>query len=102
MSSEHRPTDKLPLKERLKVLFEEYGGVAIGIFGALWVLTLAGIWVAIELGWEPKSTAEKATTFGAAYVVFRLTLPLRILATAVLTPIVARLLERLGLRRRRT
>lgn len=88
-------------QQKLKLLFEEFGGVAIGVYAVLWVGTLGGLYVAVSNGWKPESAAGQAGTFGAAYVVFRFTLPARIAATAVLTPLIARLLERLGLKKRR-
>ncbi|MGA9525101.1 MAG: DUF1279 domain-containing protein [Myxococcaceae bacterium] len=95
------PRQKLPIKERLKALMEEYGGVALGTFLVIWVVTLGSLWTAVKLGWQPDSAAGEAGTFGAAYLMFRFTLPLRIGATAVLTPIVAKALERMRLRRPR-
>lgn len=92
---------RISAKDRLKKLLEEYGSVAIGVFAVIWVLTLGGIWLAVKAGWRPESAAGQAGTFGAAYVVFRFTLPLRIAATLALTPLVARILERLRLRRPR-
>lgn len=89
------------MKERLKALYEEYGTLAIIIFAVLWVGTLGSIWTAMKFGWRPESVAGEAGTFGAAYVAFRFTLPFRIGATFVITPILAKLLERLRLRRPR-
>ncbi len=93
------PRQKLPMKDRLKRLMEEYGGVAFGTFLVIWVVTLGSLWIAVKFGWRPESTAGESGTFGAAYVMFRFTLPLRIGATAVMTPFVAKMLERLKLRR---
>jgi hypothetical protein len=82
-------------KERLRGLFNRYGAVAVVVFVALSVAVLGSVWTAMQLGWRPDSAAGRAGTFGAAYVVYRLTLPLRIAGTMVLTPLVARLIERL-------
>lgn len=99
---EPQPTEKrLTVQEKLKLLFEEFGYVAVGIYFVIWVLTLGGIWAAMTAGWQPETTAGQAGTFGAAYLVFRATLPPRIAATLVLTPVVAKLLERFGLRKRK-
>src|SRR3954469_5425480 len=86
-------------KERLKKLFEEYGSVAIGVFVVLWVTVLGGIWLAVKFGWKPESAAGEGGTFGGAYIAFRVTRPIRIGATVVLTPIIGRVLERLKLRK---
>jgi hypothetical protein len=90
------------LKDRLKRLVEEYGATAIGVFLALWVLVFAGACVAIAYGWRPQSTAGTVGTVAAAYVVLRLTLPIRVPATLVLTPLVARAMKRLRQRRPRS
>lgn len=88
-------------KERLRRLVREYGSLALGVFIVLWVGTLGTIYTAVKMGWSPDSTAGQTGTFAIAYVFFRFTLPFRIGATVVLTPLVARILEKLGLRRPR-
>jgi hypothetical protein len=87
---------KATAKERLQALLQEYGSLAIGLFAFLWVGTLASIYLAVRMGWRPESAAGQAGTFGMAYLVFRLTLPVRIAATLVLTPLLAKLLQKFG------
>jgi hypothetical protein len=87
-----------PAKERLQRMYREYGPVALGVFAVLWVGALATIYTAVSMGWRPESAAGQTGTFAAAYLIFRLTLPFRIGATLVLTPIMAKVLEKLGLR----
>ncbi|MBX5483282.1 MAG: DUF1279 domain-containing protein [Myxococcaceae bacterium] len=96
------PGTKPSAREKLKRLFEEYGLVAIGVFVVIWVLVLGGLYLAVKFGWKPESAAGEAGTFGVAYIAFRFTLPLRIGATVVLTPVVARVLERFKLRKPQT
>ncbi|HZA13015.1 MAG TPA: hypothetical protein VE618_00905 [Myxococcaceae bacterium] len=97
------PATRRPsLKERLKALIEEYGALALGVFIGLSALVYAGAYAAIALGWRPQSTAGTVGTAGAAYVAYRLTLPIRVPAALVLTPLVARALEKLRLRRPRS
>lgn len=84
---------KPPLKERLKALLEEYGRVAIITYFTIFGLALGGFAIAIRLGLSVDSSAGTAGTFGAAYVATKLTQPLRILATLVLTPIVAKVVH---------
>ena len=85
---------KPPLKERLTTLLNEYGRVAIIIYFTIFALVLAGFAIAIRFGVQVDSAAGTAGTIGAAWVATKLTQPLRILATLVLTPIVAKLVER--------
>jgi hypothetical protein len=60
------------------------------IFG----LVLVGFATAIKLGARVESAAGTAGTWGAAYIATKLTQPLRILATLVITPIVVRIVRR--------
>lgn len=81
-------------KERLKSLLAEYGRVAIWTYFILFGLTLSGFAVAIAAGVRVESTQGQAGVLGAAYVATKLTQPLRIGATLALTPLVARLAQR--------
>lgn len=82
------------MNDKLKRMFADYGAVAIGTYLGIFALALAGFAGAIGLGVQVESAAGGAGTFAAAYVATKLTQPLRILATALLTPLVARLLRR--------
>ncbi|HVJ19870.1 MAG TPA: DUF1279 domain-containing protein [Polyangiaceae bacterium] len=82
-------------KERLKALLAEYGRVAIWTYFVLFGLVLTGFAIAISAGVEVESAQGHAGVLGAAWVATKLTQPLRILATLALTPIVARVGERL-------
>lgn len=85
---------KPPLKERLKTLLEEYGPVAVVIYFSIFALVFAGFAIAISIGVPVESAAGTAGTLGAAYVATKLTQPLRILATLLLTPVIGRLVAR--------
>ena len=66
----------------------------------LWLLLglcSAAAWLAIRFGWRPSSAAGTMGTWAAAYIATKLTQPIRIGATLLLTPIVARVLHKLGL-----
>lgn len=81
-------------KERLKALLAEYGRVAIWTYFTLFALALVGFAVAIAAGVKVESAQGHASVLGAAYVATKLTQPLRIGATLLLTPIVARVAGR--------
>lgn len=83
------------VKVRLERLATEYGSVAIATWFGLFALVLVGFAAAIKLGVAIEGAAGNASILGAAYVATKLTTPLRIGATVVLTPMVARLLRRL-------
>ena len=72
----------------------EYGRLAIIIYVIIQALVLTGFALAITFGFKPQSAAGGVGTFGAAWVATKLTQPLRILATLLCTPVIARLLNR--------
>lgn len=83
-----------PLKDRLQGLFAEYGTVAICTYFGLFFLVLGGFALALGLGVKVDSAGGGATVLGGAYIATKLTQPLRILATLVLTPAVASVVRR--------
>jgi hypothetical protein len=86
----------------LKDMLAEYGSIAIVVYLSIFALTLAGFVLAIRLGWRPESTTGNAGIFVAAYIATKVTQPIRIGATLLLTPIVAKVYDRLGRRTRET
>ena len=88
------PAPKLPLKVRFKALMEEYGTIAIATYFGIFFLVIGGFWLAIRFGVEVEGTAGTAGTLAAAWVATKLTQPLRILGTLLLTPIIGKLVHR--------
>jgi len=87
------------MRKSLKQVMAEYGPVALAVYLVIFAAVLGGSWAAIRLGWSPSGAAGSAGTFAAAYIFTKLTQPLRIAATLVLTPLVAKLYARLTSRR---
>ena len=85
---------KRTLKTRLQAHFAEYGRVAIWTYLALSILTIAGFSIAIGVGFSPSSTTGLFGVIGAGWVAAKATMPLRILATLGLTPLIAALIKR--------
>ena len=83
------------MKINFKQLLAEYGRVAITVYLVIFVATLLGSWMAIRMGWRTTGAAGNAGTLAAAYLATKLTQPLRIAATVVLTPVVAKVHERI-------
>lgn len=81
-------------RDKLKSLLAEYGNVAIGTYLVIWMLTLAGFAVAISLGFQVESATGGVGLAGASWVATKLTQPLRIAGTLMLTPVVAALLRK--------
>jgi hypothetical protein len=83
------------VKKTVQKLLAEYGTVAVIVYFVIFFAVLGGFWLAIQLGWQPSSAAGSVGTFAAAYIATKLTQPLRIGATLLVTPFIARLYERM-------
>lgn len=88
------PAPRRTLKERLKAHFAEYGRVAIYTYLVLSVSTIIGFSIAIGAGVSPSSATGVFGVIGAGWVAAKATMPLRILATLGLTPLIAAIIER--------
>ena len=84
---------KPSLQEKLKALMNEYAGVALGTYLGIFVAVFGGFVAAIKAGFEVDGTAGSASMLAAAYVATKATQPLRILATLLLTPLVAKVIR---------
>lgn len=82
------------MRKTLKNILAEYGTIAAVVYFAIFFAVLGAFWIAIRFGWRPGSAAGSVGTFAAAYIATKLTQPLRIAATLVLTPAIARVYER--------
>jgi hypothetical protein len=87
---------KPPLKQRLSALFEEYGRIAIVTYCTLSSLTIIGFSIAIWTGVKPSSETGVLGVLIAGWVLAKATLPIRILITLGLTPVVALVVRRRG------
>jgi hypothetical protein len=86
---------KPSFKERLNALMTEYGSLALYVYFIIFAIVLVSFALAIQLGFKTDSTAGTAGTWGAAWVATKLTQPLRIGATLLLTPIIGNVRRRL-------
>lgn len=85
-----RPT----FKQRLEALIEKYGWVAIVTYLTLSLLTIIGFSVAIWVGAEPSSATGVLGVLFAGWALAKATMPLRILITLGLTPLIAMVVRR--------
>ena len=83
------------MRKTIKNLLIEYGAVAVVVYFALFFLVWFGFAAAINAGWQPTSTAGNAGIWVASYIATKFTQPLRIAATIALTPLTAKLYERM-------
>ena len=84
---------KASMTERLKALMLEYGSMAVWVYFVIFAVVLVGFVLAISMGFHVKGHAMTLGTWGAAYVATKLTQPLRIGATLLLTPFVMKVLR---------
>lgn len=80
---------KAKKKGKLQELFAEFGAIAVVTYLSIFALTLAGFSAAIGFGFEVEGVAAGAGTLGAAYIATKVTQPIRIGATLIMTPVVA-------------
>ena len=92
VSAPGRPT----LKQRLAKLVDRYGRIALITYFALSILTIAGFSVAFGVGAAPSTATGVIGVIGAGWVAAKATLPLRILVTLGVTPVLAFLVARRG------
>jgi hypothetical protein len=87
---------KPTLKERLQEHVAEYGSIALVVYFSISALTILGFYVAIKTGANVgDSAAGSSGSLFAAWVAAKITLPLRIGATFILTPIVAAIMHKI-------
>ena len=90
------PPAKPSLKRRLSDLFGEYGRVAVITYFTLSILTIIGFSIAIWTGVKPSSETGVLGVIIAGWALAKATLPIRILITLGLTPVVALVVRRRG------
>jgi hypothetical protein len=83
------------VKKTVQTLLAEYGTVAVVVYFVIFFGVLFGFWLAIRFGWRSTSAVGAAGTWAAAYVATKLTQPIRIAATLMVTPVVAKVYARL-------
>jgi hypothetical protein len=88
------PAGKPSLKQRLATLTQGYGKIAIITYLSLSLLAIAGFSIAIGIGAEPSSATGVLGVIAAGWVAAKATMPIRILITLGLTPVVAMVVRR--------
>lgn len=84
------------MRKTIKNIFAEYGPVAVVVYFGLFFTVLFAAWAAIHMGWQPTSVTGNVGAFTAAYLATKVTQPVRIATTLVLTPIAARTYARIA------
>lgn len=83
------------MRKTAEKLLAEYGTIAVVVYFAIFFLVLFGFWAAISFGWKPSTTTGTVGVWTAAYIATKLTQPLRIVATLAITPLVAKIHDRI-------
>jgi len=83
------------MRKTVQNLLVEYGAVAVVVYFTIFFAVIFGFWAAINFGWQPSSTAGNLGAWTAAYIATKITQPLRIIATLAITPLVAKIYERM-------
>lgn len=94
MADPKLPVNKRSYRERFNHLLAEWGQLVLWVYFGIFGVVLVSFAVAIQLGFGVEGAAGTAGTWGAAYVATKLTQPLRIAATLVITPALAAVLRR--------
>ncbi|MGE0869410.1 MAG: hypothetical protein AB7P03_12660 [Kofleriaceae bacterium] len=89
-TSSNKPT----LRDRWSAHMAEYGRLAVWTYLVLSLSTIAGFSVAIGAGLQPSSASGVFGVIGAGWVAAKATMPIRILLTLALTPVVAAVIRR--------
>lgn len=87
-------TPKPNLRDRFNALLAEWGPLLAIVYFSIFGLVLVGFALAIKAGFGVESAAGTVGTWGAAWVATKLTQPVRIAATLVITPALGALLKR--------
>lgn len=82
------------MRKTLKNILAEYGAIAVFVYLALFTIVFIGAYFAIRLGWTPSSSAGNAGAWTAAYIVTKITQPLRIGATVLMTTFLGKIRDR--------
>lgn len=75
----------------LRRILAKYGTIAVVVYLALHMIVLFGFYLAIKMGWTPEGLAGEAGIWTVAYLLTKLTQPIRFGITMLLTPLIARL-----------
>jgi hypothetical protein len=82
------------VRKSLKDFVVEYGAIGLVVYLTTTVLVYVGFWVALQFGWRPSGTVGNAGYWLTAYVAAKATQPFRIAGSVAVTPLIARIYER--------
>lgn len=80
--------------QTLKRILAQYGTIAVVVYLSVHMIVLFAFYLAIRMGWRPEGVAGQAGIWTAAYILTKLTQPLRLGITVLVTPFIARVFSR--------
>ena len=83
------------VRKSVKDFVVEYGAVGLVVYLTSTALVYVGFWIALQFGWRPGSAVGNAGYWITAYAAAKVTQPFRIIGSAAVTPIIARIYERI-------
>ncbi len=78
----------------LRRILAQYGTIAVVVYLTLHMIVLFAFYLAIKMGWTPEGVAGEAGIWTVAYLLTKLTQPVRLALTVLLTPLIARIFSR--------
>ena len=82
------------MRKTVKDFVVEYGTIGLVVYLTTTVLVYLGFWIALQFGWRPGSAVGNAGYWFTAYIAAKATQPFRILGSMAITPVIARIYER--------
>jgi hypothetical protein len=83
------------VRKKLNDLIVEYGVIAVAVYLTSTGLVYLGFWLALQFGWRPSGATGNIAFWGTAYIAAKVTQPFRIAGTILVTPLIARIYERI-------
>lgn len=87
------------MRKSLKDFVVEYGVIGLVVYLTTTFFVYLGFWIALQYGWRPSGMVGNAGYWLTAYIAAKATQPFRIAGSIAVTPIVARIYERVTGRR---
>ena len=82
------------MRKTLKKVLAEYGAIAVVLYLTIFFAVFIGAYFALQLGWAPENVVGTAGAWTAAYLITKVTQPLRIASTVVLTTFLGKLWDK--------
>lgn len=82
------------VRKSVKDFVVEYGAIGLIVYLTSTALVYVGFWLALQFGWRPSGAVGNAGYWITAYAAAKVTQPFRIIGSAAITPLIARVYER--------